>query len=174
MMCVFAYMSSALMNSVMWCCSVFSGTSCKFLLHIVNKKTNTVSHDLQEGATLGTTATDELITLLKLAMPELLQSKQRMLDAKWRNTDWLPSIQRTGRILPADPGRILLPQQEREQKHKIRTLTTYLSYVKGILQPPKTPSTTTICTIKSSTKCNRKTTTHYVSETWKPTEETMI
>lgn len=130
MMCAFAYMSSVIMNSIIWFCSVFGGTSCKFLLRIVNETTNTVSHNLQEGTTLGTTATDELITLLKLAMPELLQSKQRVMDAKWGNTDWLPSIQRKGRILPADPGRILLPQQEREQKHKIRTLTS-LSYVKG-------------------------------------------
>ena len=69
-MCVFAYMSSVIMNLIIWCCSIFSGASCKFLLRKVNETTNTVSHNLHEGTTLGTTATNELITLLKLAMQQ--------------------------------------------------------------------------------------------------------
>ena len=49
---------------------MFSVASCKFLLRIVNEKTNTVRHNLQEGTTLVTTATDELITYPKLAMQQ--------------------------------------------------------------------------------------------------------
>jgi hypothetical protein len=39
-------------------------------MRIVNETTNTVSHNLQEGTTLETTATGEFITLLKLAMQQ--------------------------------------------------------------------------------------------------------
>lgn len=49
---------------------MFSGATCKFLSCIVNETTNTVSHNLQAGTTLGTIATDELITLLKPAMQQ--------------------------------------------------------------------------------------------------------
>lgn len=143
-MCVFAYMSSVIMNSVIWCCSVFSWASCKSPLRKVNETTNTVSHNLHEGTTLGTTATDELATQ---------QNYFKASNECWTQNDGTLIGSPVSSVQAEFFLQILEEcyypnKREREQKHKICTLTTSLSYVKGVPQPPKTPSTTTICTIK--------------------------